>query len=159
LIEEPLQVFSARFLDNLSQAVCIRIAPGELHAVVFQAIEEEILAQNVVEHPQNHASFVVNMGVEQFDRGRVMSPHDGATVRGVFLEVSLGGLIQLVTILILAQMMTRIESFEVIRESLAQPNVRPISGSDQVPPPLMSQLMGDKAIAFEIDIGSLIVES
>src|SRR6267378_3369947 len=99
------------------------------------------------------------MTIEQIDRRAVAVAYDRPAIMiGILIEIAFAILADVPRELVGAKILLAPERFEVSREALVQPRVRPVAASQQVTPPLMRELVRDQRIAFKIEMRARVMQ-
>src|SRR6267378_6533572 len=99
------------------------------------------------------------MAIEQVDWSAIAIAYDWpAIVVRVLIEIAFAILADVPRELVGPEILLAPERFEVSREALVQPRVRPIAASQQVAPPLMRELVRDQRIAFKIEMRARVMQ-
>src|SRR5260370_20504052 len=128
-------------------------------AIEIERLVEKIVARDPPEHVQHEAPFLIQMTIEKLDWRSVAIAYDRAAIAiGVLVEVAFAILADVPREFVGAKILLAPERFEVSREALVQPRVRPVAASQQVTPPLMREFVRDQRIAFEIEMCARVVQ-
>ena len=147
LVEELIKRTSAQLLDHLVQVLGDHAPVLMTLQVGLDAAAIEILTELTAEHVENPASLGIRVKAELILRRVEVAPHDGVRVVGHGGD-ALEPRIHHVEKGVVAILVFLVERLVVSRETLVQPQVRPVLAGDEIPEPLMHQLMRHQPLAF-----------
>ncbi len=151
LLEEPVQVLSRNLFDGDHQIMGVNRLEFVFVQKIFQCPEKRFVSDDGPQHVQNACAFGIGVAVEVVLRTVVSVENDRTHVARVrFPQVRILFAQECVRAFIFSQVMPCPEIVRIRAETLVHPGFGPCSQCDQIPPPLVGDLVGDDSLPGEI---------
>ncbi len=160
LVEESPERPPAYLLERAHQIPCLHDAEPMRLEVATKSCEEAGIAEEATQHVQHQPTLFVQVPVEEFDGISVVAAHQGSIVasarlRQILLEIAEHS----AQVRIRSEASLPLQVLEVGSEALIEPGLRPVAAGDEIPKPMVGQLVRDQILHVDIEPRSLVQEN
>ena len=157
-IKKPVEVVPGRLFDRDLEVVRFDRFVRELVNVMVDRLPIEIVSKDIPQHMQDARPLAVNTVVKQLVRADKVGVHRRLSF---FSDIGVDdialGIIDAFQRDIPPFVVFLEQDVEVRGEPFVEPRVRPVFCREQIPPPLVRELVGDQAVARIIEMRARVV--